>query len=542
MVEDLLKNQTGDRLFVDMKWGSQSRTVEILGLIGGRVYFKNHLYDSRYFEGDSPGRPEIVERGVESLSYSAFQECHPRNFRRLRSPDLFIGGAKERQVYIASMQKPAAMELAALEEFHSGIARFEKLCGLSPGAMTIFFGEGSDLRSYGTLHDSAVNGNSLLAQLRPVELFGPGRDLSELGFMRAIEAFDKSFDILSNSVVGLGQPRRQDLGKLLEAYGWPIADPSRESWPASASAGVLYSLSRQGGLDLDRASITALSDYARALDDLKSEYLSSPLHNSQAPAELMQCINQRRQELSDIFAVRRPAQESLPERTPVEPAAVPKHTLKSLFRKEEPSFAAPVSEGLSAGQIEQLRPIFQDSIDYKRVKIEQGPDWMFAANGNRAFVTGNTVHLPADVSFNGDLLVHELTHVWQYQNGGVGYAFRALSAQMKSRQENGSDLQAYSYARDLIAGKVWAELNPEQQAEIVVAAHALLKNPDTALLVHANGQQRIVSKATPEGLIEPQYLQLVCHESYQDMTDFVLSALENIRKGRGARPEHSKDK
>ena len=49
---------------------------------------------------------------------------------------------------------------------------------------------------------------------------------------------------------------------------------------------------------------------------------------------------------------------------------------------------------------------------------------------NRSFTLGNTISIKGDdPAINLDTLVHECTHVWQFQNAGVRYATDALWAQ-----------------------------------------------------------------------------------------------------------------
>jgi hypothetical protein len=83
-----------------------------------------------------------------------------------------------------------------------------------------------------------------------------------------------------------------------------------------------------------------------------------------------------------------------------------------------------------------LRKIFGDSVDYEAVRIKEGHAGLFSAN-DRAFTSGNTIYMKGfrDDPFTTDrmeqmpVLVSEMTHIWQYQNGGARYASRALLSQ-----------------------------------------------------------------------------------------------------------------
>lgn len=64
-----------------------------------------------------------------------------------------------------------------------------------------------------------------------------------------------------------------------------------------------------------------------------------------------------------------------------------------------------------------------------------------------------------------ELLIHELTHVWQGQNGtfGFGFMLNSVGAQCKSFLTTGGFNAAYH----VDPGKPWDDYNCEQQASIV---------------------------------------------------------------------------
>jgi hypothetical protein len=109
--------------------------------------------------------------------------------------------------------------------------------------------------------------------------------------------------------------------------------------------------------------------------------------------------------------------------------------------------------------------IFGAGLDVGRVRILAIPVWP------RAFVAGSSLIVwparlaPADFGdaplYLQAILVHELTHVWQAQNG-----VNLLLAKLKA----GDSAAAYAY--DLTAGTDFARLNIEQQATVV--EHAFL--------------------------------------------------------------------
>jgi hypothetical protein len=84
-----------------------------------------------------------------------------------------------------------------------------------------------------------------------------------------------------------------------------------------------------------------------------------------------------------------------------------------------------------------------------------------------AFVTFNTINcfrpMPPDV------FIHELTHVWQYQNFGAGYIAVALYAQKTRAGYN------YAFEDDWHLSEHLLDFNAEQQADLVQDAYRLQK-------------------------------------------------------------------
>jgi hypothetical protein len=122
---------------------------------------------------------------------------------------------------------------------------------------------------------------------------------------------------------------------------------------------------------------------------------------------------------------------------------------------------------LTPGERALAAEMFGDGLDAGRVRLLAIPAW------NRAFVAGpGLIVWPAatarpdfaasDVPLRLQaVFVHELTHVWQAQNG-----VWLLAAKLRA----GDGAAAYAY--DLSAGGAFADLNIEQQAMVV--EHAFL--------------------------------------------------------------------
>jgi hypothetical protein len=122
---------------------------------------------------------------------------------------------------------------------------------------------------------------------------------------------------------------------------------------------------------------------------------------------------------------------------------------------------------LTAGERALAAEMFGERLDAARVRILAIPLW------NRAFVAGPALIVwpatSARLDFSGPevplrtqaVFVHELTHVWQAQNG-----VSLILAKLRAGDA------AESYAYDLSDDRAFADLNIEQQAMVV--EHAFL--------------------------------------------------------------------
>ncbi|HSF83873.1 MAG TPA: hypothetical protein VLA49_21770 [Anaerolineales bacterium] len=153
------------------------------------------------------------------------------------------------------------------------------------------------------------------------------------------------------------------------------------------------------------------------------------------------------------------------------------------------------TRGMHPWEIEEFEPIFGNTLDYQRVRIVECTSWPNALdrlgrrlkgmpppkeNEHNAVTLGNTCYFPVRLpeelvphgtaeSYKIDWLVHELTHVWQFQQQGWLYLWRAVRAQLRDKA------QAYDYGGEdgLIKSrkknKIFKQFNPEQQGNIVQA-------------------------------------------------------------------------
>jgi hypothetical protein len=108
------------------------------------------------------------------------------------------------------------------------------------------------------------------------------------------------------------------------------------------------------------------------------------------------------------------------------------------------------------------------AIDFSRVRIAEGRilSLFFKLNKHRAFTTFQTVNLPSSGSHlrtNLAIVVHELTHVFQFEKVGSVYIPQALRAQRTEGYGYGG---VQGLVQDWAGGKRLRGYNREQQAQI----------------------------------------------------------------------------
>lgn len=125
-------------------------------------------------------------------------------------------------------------------------------------------------------------------------------------------------------------------------------------------------------------------------------------------------------------------------------------------------FLKPNSRPLTQREEALARTVFQNSINYSRVRIDTS-----AMLGPRQFrlcyVSFYIINNWGPLS--DELLIHELVHVWQYQHGGIRYIPRALMAQQSPEGYNYGGSEALATASQ--RGQQLQDFNFEQQADIV---------------------------------------------------------------------------
>lgn len=126
---------------------------------------------------------------------------------------------------------------------------------------------------------------------------------------------------------------------------------------------------------------------------------------------------------------------------------------------------------LTSGEIDMARDIFRRSILYHEVRVHD-EKYMFFQPDNSGMTPNGEIYV--DGIYSSDysresaqrkaFFIHEMTHVWQYQNGIllVGVRSSAIFEMIGSLGDYGS---IYDYVLD--AGNDLTDYNLEQQASIV---------------------------------------------------------------------------
>jgi len=150
----------------------------------------------------------------------------------------------------------------------------------------------------------------------------------------------------------------------------------------------------------------------------------------------------------------------------------------------------PTVRRLLAWEIQEARRVFLDQIDYEAVRLHECTDWpdrinrigtwikrMPPSDRHNAITLGNHCYFPVPLLkapvAPGDArlelfswLVHELTHVWQFQKMGWRYLALALKAQVRQGAE------AYKFGDEtglieaFTQGCSFNDFNLEQQGDI----------------------------------------------------------------------------
>ena len=175
---------------------------------------------------------------------------------------------------------------------------------------------------------------------------------------------------------------------------------------------------------------------------------------------------------------------------------------------------------LTEGEIKLAKPIFKGSIDYALVRVHD-EKYIFFQPGNSGMTPNGEIYV--DGAYSADysaespqrqaFFIHEMVHVWQYQNG-ILTAGVIGSAILEIIGRLGDYDSAYSYVLD--ASNDLTDYNLEQQASIVEDYFRLTKlglQPRRAQLPYSR-----TCRPNPPGTPTRQLYETVLRKFLQDPT------------------------
>jgi len=172
-------------------------------------------------------------------------------------------------------------------------------------------------------------------------------------------------------------------------------------------------------------------------------------------------------------------------------------------------------------KLDQHEQMILDSIFHSSLKtseiyiVEKG--FVLDKLSKRALAAGNTIYFKGEYGSPPSFykLVHEATHVWQYQNYGYDYLGGSVLEQAEG--------EAYIWLDDVLKGKEWKDLGIEKQAKYL---------EDLFLI----GRRKLISGAIDTNIgsffiRESDTASVEFHYSKCDLTEHAERSLKFIRAG-----------
>jgi hypothetical protein len=179
------------------------------------------------------------------------------------------------------------------------------------------------------------------------------------------------------------------------------------------------------------------------------------------------------------------------------------------------------SRGLDDGPKSMLRKQFGPALNVDKIRVVTNAPFLKGTD-TRAVTVGNTIYFQAG-AFSDSLLVHEATHVLQYQATGPGYAVRALAGQ--------ASRAGYNFAAGYVNGTThFEDLNPEQQAALLETIHA------TDFESKPRGERRLYSNPAEYETSTSDPAEAARDPAFVDVTALAEDALVKSRQRRGLLP------
>jgi hypothetical protein len=174
-----------------------------------------------------------------------------------------------------------------------------------------------------------------------------------------------------------------------------------------------------------------------------------------------------------------PATESMTYSDTVESIGPPAlHVRSPVLEQVGAQFGFAFAHGgreLKARELVVASSVFGLSIDYRPIRVVKG---LFL---NSPTTLGNYIRIENEKTFHDAVLVHELTHVWQYQTQGTRYISNSLCAQISAVVRTGDRNAAYEvFPHQLSEVRSIHDLSAERQARVVefYFISTLMRSPD----------------------------------------------------------------
>ena len=176
-------------------------------------------------------------------------------------------------------------------------------------------------------------------------------------------------------------------------------------------------------------------------------------------------------ELAHAVEQHRSGQQGVQRQTGQPPVSVRSPVFEELATQYSDVTAAAVGRPLNADERALLTPVFGTSVDYSRIRLIPSKTVPYTTVGNNIRVAPD---FTVSDAYMAEVLVHETTHVWQYQHGGTAYISVSLAAQIGASMSTGSRNAAYDYTPDPAVS--FFHFLPEQQALIVENYYSMLRD------------------------------------------------------------------
>lgn len=158
--------------------------------------------------------------------------------------------------------------------------------------------------------------------------------------------------------------------------------------------------------------------------------------------------------------------------------------------------------------------VFETSLRLDEIRIEEE-----ALIANAPTTLGNVIRLSKGYTMSDATLVHELTHVWQFQNKGTGYISNSVINQVAGMIGSGDRNAAYVVTIE--QGKSFSSYSAEHQATIVEDWYAkanLRNDPEyQRLIAEVRGAMPPVQLDLTQTYTETMYGTQTENDRLQDM-------------------------